>query len=144
MSFRPVLVAMLISSLPLGALAEPASDTATLTLNVSGLQPMGTISLGLFDSQSGYEASKSVTGAQQTVTGETVVVVFDDLAPGEYGIKFYHDVNGNGKLDTNPFGMPVEPFGFSNNARGQFGPAGWDKAAFTVTAGENTHALAVN
>ncbi len=144
MCLRSFIAAALLAALPVAAHAETATGTATLTLTVSGLQPKGAISLGLFGSQAGYDAGDSITGAQQAVTGDTVVLTFKDLAPGDYGIKFYHDANGNGKLDTNPFGMPVEPFGFSNNARGQFGPAGWDKAAFTVTAGANTHAITVN
>jgi uncharacterized protein (DUF2141 family) len=44
------------------------------------------------------------------------------LPKGAYAVSAFHDVNNNGKLDTNPFGMPKEPYGFSNNARGTFGP----------------------
>jgi uncharacterized protein (DUF2141 family) len=29
--------------------------------------------------------------------------------------------------------MPTEPFAFSNNAKGRFGPAKWDDARFEVT-----------
>ena len=42
---------------------------------------------------------------------------------GVYGIAVRHDVNGNGKMDTNPFGMPTEPFAFSNSAKGNMGEA---------------------
>ncbi len=42
-------------------------------------------------------------------------------------------MNGNGKMDTNPFGMPVEPYAFSNNAVGNMGPAKWDRARFEVS-----------
>ncbi|MNR30585.1 hypothetical protein D3C85_1480510 [compost metagenome] len=56
-----------------------------------------------------------------------------DLPAGAYGMKAFHDVNGNGKMDTNPFGMPSEPFAFSNNAVGNMGPAKWDRARFEVS-----------
>jgi uncharacterized protein (DUF2141 family) len=36
-------------------------------------------------------------------------------------------------MDTNPVGQPVEPYGFSNNAVGNMGPASWDRARFTVS-----------
>ena len=36
-------------------------------------------------------------------------------------------------MDANPFGLPTEPYGFSNNAVGNMGPASWDRARFTVS-----------
>ena len=47
-------------------------------------------------------------------------------------MKAYHDVNGDGTMNTNPFGMPTEPYAFSNNAVGNMGPARWDRARFAV------------
>lgn len=43
-----------------------------------------------------------------------IVSVQLDLPAGEYLFSFYHDINNNGKLDTNFLGIPKEPFGFSN------------------------------
>ena len=42
-----------------------------------------------------------------------------------------HDENGNGKLDTNVMGMPLEGYGFSNNPQVMRKPT-WDEARFTV------------
>lgn len=42
-----------------------------------------------------------------------------------------HDENGNGKLDTNAVGMPIEGYGFSNNPR-VMRKATFDEAAFAV------------
>ena len=44
-----------------------------------------------------------------------------------------HDENGNGKLDTNVVGMPLEGYGFSNNPQVMRKPT-WDEARFDVTA----------
>ena len=44
----------------------------------------------------------------------------------------FHDKNNDGRLNTWPIGMPSEPYGFSNNARGRFGPASWQAASFEV------------
>ena len=41
---------------------------------------------------------------------------------GISAITVFHDVNSNEVLDTSLFGFPKEPYGFSNNARGMFGP----------------------
>ncbi|WP_371514874.1 DUF2141 domain-containing protein [Brevundimonas denitrificans] len=48
-------------------------------------------------------------------------------------MRAFHDVNGDGEMNTNPFGMPTEPFGFSNNAVGNMGPASWARAHFAVS-----------
>jgi len=55
-------------------------------------------------------------------------------AYGEYAVAAFHDTNGNGELDRNFFGMPKEPYGFSNDARGVFGPASWQDARVRVNA----------
>ena len=77
--------------------------------------------------QAGYDADKQVAAHAIPVTGDTATATFD-LPAGQYGIKMFHDVDGDGKMGMNPFGMPTEPFAFSNNAPAQFGPAKWDAA----------------
>lgn len=44
------------------------------------------------------------------------------LPAGKYAIASFHDANNNRELDTNMMGIPNEKYGFSNNARGMFGP----------------------
>ncbi len=61
------------------------------------------------------------------------------LPPGKYAISCFHDVNGNGKLDTNLVGIPSEPYGFSNNARPRFRPPYWSEACFSLPAGTTRH-----
>ena len=62
-----------------------------------------------------------------------VVVIFNDLPEGTYAVKVFHDENSNKELDSIFFGIPNEAYGFSNNARGRFGPADWDDAIFEVS-----------
>jgi len=38
-------------------------------------------------------------------------------------------------------GMPVEPYAFSNNANGRFGPAPWKAAVFEAGAGETRQVI---
>jgi uncharacterized protein (DUF2141 family) len=54
------------------------------------------------------------------------------LPAGTYALRVMHDRNGNQTLDSNLVGMPTEPWGFSNNAAGSFGPPGWDDARFEL------------
>lgn len=67
--------------------------------------------------------------------GERLEVLFPGLPPGKYAVSAYADANGNGRLDRSFLGMPTEQYGFSNNARGRFGPPGFAEAAFELGDG---------
>jgi uncharacterized protein (DUF2141 family) len=57
-------------------------------------------------------------------------------------VTVYHDVNDNGKLDTNWIGIPKEPVGVSNNLRPRLGPPRFSESSFTIS--EPEHKIAVN
>ena len=96
------------------------------------LDPTGEIMVVLFNSEAAYggqgapvaQAMIDVAAGQHTATFT--------VPAGDYAVKSFHDVNGDGRMNTNPFGMPTEPYAFSNNARGNMGPATWEQAHFTV------------
>lgn len=122
--------------------ASAQTDTASLQINLEDLRAThGTVYLAVYANEADYENGPAVSAIDLDVSDVEATVNLDGLAPGAYGIKMYHDVNGNGEMDTNPFGMPTEPFAFSNNANGRFGPAKWDAAAFDITSGANTHTI---
>jgi uncharacterized protein (DUF2141 family) len=54
------------------------------------------------------------------------------LPVGTYAISTFHDHDNDGVLRTGTFGIPKDAYGFSNNARGLFGPPPFEKAAFTL------------
>ena len=49
-----------------------------------------------------------------------------------------HDEDDDGALDTNLFGVPSEPFDFSNDARARFGRPDFAEAAFRFAALRDT------
>lgn len=49
-----------------------------------------------------------------------------------FAVAAFHDENGNGVLDRNRLGIPTERYGFSNNARGSFGPPSFESAAVRI------------
>jgi uncharacterized protein (DUF2141 family) len=133
-----VLAAALLAPQP--AVAEAP---ARLTLTVTGIKDVkGALMIAVFD-QAGYDVDKPVAQAAAPVTAASVTTTFD-LPAGQYGIKMFHDVDGDGKMGTNPFGLPIEPYGFSNDAPAQFGPATWDTAAFTVAAPATATSIKLN
>jgi uncharacterized protein (DUF2141 family) len=68
--------------------------------------------------------------------------VFEELPPGEYAIKVFQDEDGDQVLDVGFFG-PEEAYGFSNGARGMFGPPAWEDASFHFAGGDHTVRVAV-
>lgn len=73
------------------------------------------------------------------VNGEaTASAFFENMATGTYAIAAFLDENGNGKMDTNFFGIPKEKYGFSNNARPLMRAANFKEASFIVSDKQNT------
>lgn len=65
-------------------------------------------------------------------SSDTLVLELDNIPYGTYAALLHHDVNGNGKMDTNFFGIPKEGVGFSGNKMGKLGPPKYADAAFEV------------
>lgn len=141
MILRPFLTGLVAA----GLLTVPAvaADKADLTVTFQGMaNHKGTILFVLTDSEAAYDdKAPPRASVMAPVAGPTATQAIRGLAPGRYAIKAFHDVDGDGKMATNPFGMPTEPFAFSNNAVGMMGPAKWEAAAFEVKAGSNVHVI---
>lgn len=111
------------------ALAQDGGHAATLTFETGA--STGRVLVALYDSEAAWRAERPAARAAIEATAP-VVAVFRDLPAGDYAVKAFHDVDGDGEMDVNPFGVPVEPYAFSNNAVGNMGPASWERARFAV------------
>ena len=118
-----------------------AQATTTLTLDFDTGSREGAVMVAVFDNQAAFDGDGAPVRAVRTAPGQTVRL--DGLEPGRYAVKSFHDVNGDGRMGMNPFGIPTEPFAFSNNAQGHMGPARWDDAAFTVDAAGGAQRLSL-
>jgi uncharacterized protein (DUF2141 family) len=115
-------------------LAASQAHAADLTIQVDDLKEAGgNILVALYDSAGGF--MKTAVGTASIAAEKTAnTVVMKDLPAGEYAFAVFHDVNANARLDKNMFGMPTEPYGFSNNALGNMGPPSFEQARFTLPA----------
>ena len=112
----------------LGCAASATAAAADLTVVVAGLKnDEGSVRVGLFHDPKSFPKTFSV-GQAIAAKADAVSVTFKDLAPGNYAVSAYQDLNGNQKLDTNFVGKPTEPNGFSRNARSTFGPPSFTDA----------------
>lgn len=99
-----------------------------LTVHIQGIeQDKGKVFVALFNSQETW-LKQSFKSLEQDVTGATCTVTFSDLPKGEYAIAIFHDENGNGTMDFGKMGIPIEKFGFSNDAKCVMGPPAFEDA----------------
>jgi uncharacterized protein (DUF2141 family) len=125
------LIVVMLPSLPATTFA---ADLIVIVNNVQ--QDRGDVMLGLFannpaDFPKSILKGISIPASQRDAQGR-VQLIFPSLPPGDYAATAYHDLNGDQKLTTNLMKLPTEPYGFSNNARGSFGPPSFKDAAITL------------
>ena len=114
---------------------ENQLQTSTLVVNIDGLQSNdGKVRIALSNSEESYssDGKDAYRGGDAQITNKKALYTFTEVPYGVYAVKLFHDENNNDKLDSNFMGIPQEPYGFSNNARGTFGPASWDDAKFEI------------
>jgi len=108
-------------------------EKSTLTVVVKNLQNSeGQVSVTVFEGEGNF-LKKGLEKATQVNTDGTATLIFENLSAGVYAASAIHDMNSNGDLDTGVFGIPTEPYGFSNDARGTFGPASFEDSKFTLS-----------
>ncbi len=114
-----------------GITDPPVSGTLRITVeNVKESQ--GKILLAVYADDRSFLSEVTYRSVHQEVSQSGVVTVeVPDLPYGNYAISLFHDENNNGKIDTNFMKIPKEPYGFSNNARGVFGPPKFRDARFS-------------
>jgi uncharacterized protein (DUF2141 family) len=128
-----------------GLLAAPAfaAEPATLVIHILNMSPKGgTLRLGLYD-EARYPDDDATPVASADVPaklGETVITL-TDLEPGTYAIETFQDLNSNHKMDTTWFGFPLEPFGFSRDARPHLSKPDFAQVKFALMPGTNLQIL---
>jgi len=101
----------------------------SITVEIVGLENnKGRVIVALLDKH-----EKDLMDTSSYITDNKCTVIFEDVMPGKYAIRFFHDENQNEELDTNFLGIPKEGFGFSNDAMGKFGPKDFSEWLFEVS-----------
>ena len=67
------------------------------------------------------------------------VCEFTGLAPGDYAAVVFHDENGDHEFNMNAFGMPMEGYGFSNDAAALFAPPDFKSAGPHFSPAGHSH-----
>ena len=92
---------------------------AELTVEIAGVDAgKGEIIVALFDRPELFPNTPFLSQRRPAGSGK-VVVVFNDVPVGSYAASAFLDENGNGRIDRNLIGLPIERYGFSRNAVGR-------------------------
>lgn len=109
-------------------------DTHTLTIHINGLSPnQGQVIMSVFNSEDTFMKVPLLSKTESVNSQGSATLHIDQLKSGFYAISVFYDEDSDGELKTGLFGIPKELVGFSNNAKGSFGPPSFDKAAFELS-----------
>jgi len=109
-------------------MAMAATAQHSIKVNVTNLENNeGVVRIELINSD-----EKVVEQQAVEISNNTCELTFEKVKNGTYAIRYYHDENNNGEMDTGLFGIPEEGYGFSNNATGFMGPPDFEDQLFEV------------
>jgi len=135
MSPKALVAALFVAS------SSGSLHAAELNFEVRGLEKAeGQVLVALYDEEAFLKAP--LKRLRLPAAGAGVRGSFGEITEGAYAVAVILDENGNGKLDFNAVGMPIERMGFSNDASGFMGPPGFAAARFEV--GKTAKSIVIN
>jgi uncharacterized protein (DUF2141 family) len=102
---------------------ELPEDAILVRVSTSEYESTSPIRIAVYDSEQAFgDPSKAIIkDSLNPVDGFAVWEIKLDFLPEQFAIAAYHDLDDNGQLNRALFNAPVEPYGFSNNARSLVG-----------------------
>lgn len=120
------------------AAATIATATAALLISLSGVQAAnpaellivvddvrsseGTLRIEILEVTHDDKEGELLANLMLPPTVPQTEATLPGLESGRYLARVHHDLDDDGEMATNLVGMPLEPWGVSNDARGRFGP----------------------
>ena len=117
--------------------SQSKKNSLTLTIEVASFEnTKGVLRVCVTDQKDDFLKSCAFSKIV-TVEDDTVSLKIENIEKGNYAVSVYHDENNSGILETGGvFGIPLEPYGFSNNPTMTFGPS-YKKSVFKMTSDKN-------
>lgn len=126
--------------LVLGAILVPISQTQAqstcVKVEISGFRTTtGRLYVSIYKDQASFLkiGKETATNVVRVNKNDTLLqTCFSGLTPGWYAIALYHDEDDNNQMNTGLFGIPLEPYGLSNNFRPRFSYPKFNQCSFYV------------
>lgn len=140
------MIPRIMAGLFMTSLWASPTQAGDLKLTVKGVHSnAGQLMIGLYDNQVDWRdaldnsARVGLLNDKGRLVGVTMrartgsqSIGFLGLPSGDYAIIVFHDENDNGLLDKGAFGVPIEGYGFSNDAQGFFSAPSWRAAGVKI------------
>ncbi len=131
----------------IGFLSSFSQEKKPLKIIVTKLKDTNSpILIGVYRKQDGFPGSDKAPfkGYNFKPNGKNVASIsIEDLAHGEYAIAVYQDKNNDNKLNTGMFGIPKEPYAFSNNFKPKFSAPKYEDCKFVYSQEKNELTIAL-
>jgi uncharacterized protein (DUF2141 family) len=92
----------------------------------------GSVKITLFETRGFPKDGEAVISENVLVRDIIATHKFVNVPVGEYAIAVFQDLNGDGVLNRDIYRRPTEPYAFSNNVFGRFGPPKFTQVSFSV------------
>lgn len=115
-------------------LAASAASAGDVSIRIDGFEnDAGAARLVVMNGPESYAGTRPVNRVVSVPIRDGRAEWRGDLPVGEYAVVAHHDENANDALDRPLFGLPLEPYGYSNGVTKAVGLPDWDAVRFAVT-----------
>lgn len=131
-AFGVSMAAILIASHTV-AQSQAGQSLAGIVMQINSLKTNeGIIVCDLYATGKGFpnKPDRAISRVTVRPKNNQATCAFTDAKAGRYAVAIWHDVDNDNKLGSNWIGIPSEPVGSSNNAKGRMGPPKFQDAAF--------------
>lgn len=131
---KPTLSSCLVASIAAASaalicLAAPPAEACDRIAEISNVRVgSGPVMVAVYSDEASF-MKRPAQAFRIEAQAPVLKVPLCELAAGELAIMVFQDLNANGQMDFNPFGIPNEPFGSSGSAG--FGRPNWASARFS-------------
>lgn len=120
--------------------ASLAASENPHVLNVEVRAPVagGAVYVAAYATPEGFADEEDVASIRRALHASVSRTEVDLPLPagGEYVVAGFQDLNGNGKLDKNFFGVPTEPYGFARVPPSKWRAPSFGEVSTTVDGGD--------
>lgn len=129
---KSFLIVILVITATFSSQAQNENLGNTVTVTIKNIRNTnGKVLSSLHDANTFMNSKEGIQNLESIIKGDSIILTYKNVLPGEYAIMAVHDENENKKMDFELNGMPKENYGMSNNPI-LYGPPTFDLAKFEV------------
>jgi len=133
---KNIYVLLLVIADILAPISHIHAQSTCVKVEISGFRTTtGKLYVSIYKDQASFLkiGKETATNVVRVNKNDSLIqTCFSGLAPGWYAIALYHDEDDNNQMNSGLFGIPLEPYGLSNNFRPRFSYPKFIQCSFYV------------